>query len=109
VTSERLALVWANFHRYRRLAEELLIPEPENVERAAKKRAASRRLKRSRLTLDDLADVAAEYRSRRGQTDVIYEMAEARGINRSTLRRQLEEAERQGLIPEGLPRRGRSV
>jgi len=108
LTHERLALIWANFDRYRRMAEHLLIPAPWNVEKAMATRAAMGRRKGRAITTPYLAQLVAEWRARRGEPDLMYELAEARGISRVTLWRQLKEAERRGLVPEGLPRRRRA-
>jgi hypothetical protein len=93
----RVGLIWDNFHRYRRMAEDLLVPSPENTAKAAQTRASMGRRHRGRLTDDYLAVLAAEHRERAGEPGLEYAMAAERGINRTTLHRQLKRAKQQGL------------
>ena len=50
------------------------------------------------LTPEYLAPLAAEYSARRGEPDVAYNMAEERGIHRSTLWRHIQKAREQGFL-----------
>ncbi len=66
VTAERVAIIWANFDRYRRIAEDLHA-EPWNPEKAAKTRTAMGRRAGGALTPVELALLAAEWQRRRGK------------------------------------------
>jgi len=105
LTMERLSIIANNFSRYREIAKDRLNPTDENVAAAQRKRAAMGRRRSQRLTDDYLAIVVSEWRARSTEPDPMNAMAAAREMNRHTLRRQLEEAERRGLMPEGRPRR----
>ena len=104
----RWNIVVSNFDRYRRLAEHLLIPTPENVEKARATRSTMAR--RSRGELDDafLALVVAEWWPRRNRRGAIWDMADTRKVSRTTIYRWLRTAEKRGLVPEPLPRRKRT-
>ncbi len=104
VTMARLAILMENFSRYRQLAEATLIPSPPNLESAARIRTAMGRRRRRALTDDYLAGLVAEWRERRSERDLVA-FATDRKISRSQLHRQLEEAEKRGMIPEGLRHR----
>jgi hypothetical protein len=92
-----------NRYSYQRIAECLLVLDREG---AAKVRSAMRRPRRTALNDNYLGHLAREYQARQSEPDLMYAMANERGIHRVTLRRQLEEADRRGMIPEGLlPRR----
>ncbi len=108
VTQERLAIIWANFHRYRHIAEALLIPTPPNAEEAVRMRTASRRRKREPWTPDQLADLVREYRARTRQPDRMFDLAAMYGVHRTQINRALNRAAREGLILESeIPRRPR--
>ena len=99
LTMDRQRILWANFSRYRAMAETLLVPTPTNVEAAARSRAAMRRVRGSALDDDFLFGVVAEWRAYHDQPGAMSEMAAARDVNRHTLRRWLERAEERGLFP----------
>jgi hypothetical protein len=106
LTAERQGLIATNFHRYRQLAENLLIPTPENVESAVKIRADMGEREVRLLDRSFLARFIAEWRSRRGEPDLIYNMAWERHCSRTTLFRWFRRAEDFGLIgPDERPRR----
>jgi hypothetical protein len=103
LTAERVELIYDNFIRYRNMAAP--VPTAETDERAKRTRSGMARRRRQRLTDDYLVLLVADWRAGRDQL----EMARSRGIeSRGTIRRQLEEAEQRGFIPEGLPRRNTS-
>jgi hypothetical protein len=105
-TKERESILWENLDRYRRIAEDLIIPAPWNVEEAQKKRQAMRRPSYGALTDDYLALLAAEYRAHGSRRGAIQEMAASRGISRFQIRNQLLKAVERGLLePERLRRR----
>jgi hypothetical protein len=85
--------VTANFFRYRRLAEDVLIWDREGV---ARTRAAMRRSARGAWTDESLSLLAAEHRAwnGRGATNAL---ADAYGVHRTTIWRALKEAERRRL------------
>ena len=76
------------------MAEDLLVPAPWNVANAVQTRGTMRRRRRERLNDAYLALLLAEWREREGEYSRADRMAAERGINRSTLTRQLTEARR---------------
>jgi hypothetical protein len=96
LSAPRIALLWENFNRYKRMAERLLIPAPWNVAEAARTRTAMGRRKRGSLSDSDdyLAVLLAEWRERAGEYARSEKMAAERGIHRSTLTRHIELAQR---------------
>ncbi|HEY7693766.1 MAG TPA: hypothetical protein VH816_15625 [Gaiellaceae bacterium] len=105
LTMSRLAIITENFARYRQMAELLLIPTDENRKAAAGTRSAMRRRRSDKLTDDYLVGLVAEWRERRDSKNAMYDLAQSRNRHRVTIRKQLEEAERRGFVPEGLPHR----
>jgi hypothetical protein len=85
--------VTTNFFRYRRLAENALVWDREGVVRT---RAAMRRSARGAWTDESLSLLAAEHRAwgGRGATNAL---ADAYGVDRTTIWRALKEAERRRL------------
>jgi hypothetical protein len=108
-TKARESILWENFDRYRRIAEDLIIPAPWNVEEAERKRQAMRRPSYGALTDDYLALLAAEYRAHGGRRGAILEMAASRGISRFQIRNQLRKAVERGLLEPELVRRRRQT
>lgn len=106
LTGKTVLAISDKFAYYRQMAEDMLIPTVQSEESARQTRAAmGKRRRGGKLEDAELAVLVNEWRDRVGQPDRTIEMASAHGINRVTLRRRLEEAERRGLIPEGLERR----
>ena len=93
----RVPIIWANFHRYRRIAEDLHA-EPWNPKKAAKTRTVMGRRTGGALTPVELAVLTEEWQRRRGKPDAVYEMAAERGIHRTTLWRQIKKAEELGFL-----------
>ena len=108
LSASRWNIVVSNFDRYRRLAEHLLIPTPENVEKARTTRSTMARRSRAAVDDDFLALVVAEWWPRRNERGAIWAMADARNVSRTTIYRWLRQAEQRGLVPEPLPRRKRT-
>ena len=98
LTPERISIIWANFDRYRRIAQELHTT-PWDRGNAAKTRTAMGRRTGGVLTPVELAVLAAEWQRRRGEPDAVYEMAAERGIHRTTLWRQIEKAKKSASFP----------
>lgn len=107
LTAKAFLAISDKFTHYRRMAEALLVPSEESERRAREIRSVMGKRRGSKLEDAELAVFVNEWRDREGQPDRMYEMANAHAINRHTVRRRLEEAERRGFIPEGLPNRPR--
>lgn len=107
LTATAFLAISDKFTYYRRMAEALLIPSDESEQRAREIRSGMGKRRGSRLQDAELAVLVSEWRDRDGQPGRMQEMADAHGINRHTLRRRLEEAEKRGFISEGLPNRPR--
>ena len=75
MTPERVAIIWANFDRYRRIAQEL--HDMRGMSGTLRTRTAMGRRKGRELTLE-LAVFAAEWLGDKGKPDVVCEMAAER-------------------------------
>lgn len=97
-----------NRWRYSEIAEGIYDLNHRKVERVRTAMLEKARDRRKGEPLSELylLDLANEYRRRRGERGLLYELADSRGgVGRIELGRQLKKAEALGFIPEGLPHR----
>jgi hypothetical protein len=110
LTPARWRIISDNFDRYRLMAERRLIPTPANIEQARRIRRGMQRRRGEPLTAETLAALVADWRALEGDPrGRMYELADRRGVHRSTIYRQLRVAADAGLLGrEELPRRRRA-
>jgi hypothetical protein len=94
VTPDRVEVLFNNLWRYQVMAKRLLIFD---VPEAKRTRSTMARRRTRQLTDDDLALLVSEIRAHQGIPGALTEIAIRRGVHRSTIYRQVKEAERRGL------------